>query len=139
VRSNIYCRVVACVATMTVCAGAWAQEQTPAPKEAASSKPAASQVAPDTTEVPAAPKEQPAEQKPAEKKPFKVPAGYRAMTKDGVKYYCRRETPMGSRLAETRCYTQETLEQLAELGQSARDNLSQRTKACVPIESCGGT
>jgi hypothetical protein len=68
---------------------------------------------------------------------FRPPSGYTKKTKGGKTYYCRRETPVGTRFATDYCYTQEQLQRITKAGQSIRDDVSRRTRACSGA-SCMG-
>lgn len=58
-----------------------------------------------------------------------VKTGYKAHTdKDGVKTYCREETPLGTRFANYVCYTPEQLAQQFQLQDLNRDQMEQGSR-----------
>src|SRR5437868_4542771 len=55
--------------------------------------------------------------------------GYRVRKKDGQKLYCRNEAPLGSRLQQTVCLTEEQLREQFIAAEEVRNNM--RKRSCV--------
>jgi hypothetical protein len=75
----------------------------------------------------------------AEEKAFRTPAGYKKKKKkDGAIFYCRSETPIGSRFPQEYCFTQAQLERIDKSKKGMQDDVAMRQRMCTTGAACGG-
>jgi hypothetical protein len=67
----------------------------------------------------------------------KTRSGYRLRQREGQAYYCRTETPTGSRMPVETCYTAAQLEVMDAQAETAKDSLSKARTPCAG-PTCGG-
>jgi len=68
---------------------------------------------------------------------FKAPAGYKKKTKRGSTFYCRTETPVGTRFPTEYCFTEDQLRRMEAANQHMRDDVAHRQQTCAG-SSCMG-
>jgi len=80
-----------------------------------------------------------AAQEAAEKTEFKTPAGYKKKKKkSGEIFYCRSETPIGSRFPQEYCFTQAQLQRMEKSKRGMQDDVAMRQRMCTTGSACGG-
>jgi hypothetical protein len=73
-----------------------------------------------------------------EPEPFKVPAGYQAKTRGKKVVYCKKAMESGTRFAQEKCYSEETLRAMNASREQEQANFDQSRKVCANVESCAG-
>ena len=80
-----------------------------------------------------------ASQEAAEKTEFKTPAGYKKKKKkSGEIFYCKRETPIGSRFPQEYCFTQAQVQRMEKSKRGMQDDVAMRQRMCTTGSACGG-
>ncbi len=59
---------------------------------------------------------------------FKIPAGYRAVTRGLDTVYCTSVTPLGTRMPQKYCLTREQLEQVERQAEAERQRLKEKAR-----------
>ncbi|MCS6946538.1 MAG: hypothetical protein NZM12_02850 [Steroidobacteraceae bacterium] len=68
--------------------------------------------------------------------PVQLPPGYRKRVVKGETLYCKKTTPIGSRMPKWLCVDAEGLRQLEELGATNRDDLRRAQTVCASGTAC---
>jgi len=67
----------------------------------------------------------------------KTRSGYRLRQRNGESFYCRTETPTGSRMPVETCYTAAQIEQMDAQAATAKDAINKTRTPCAG-PTCGG-
>jgi hypothetical protein len=71
-----------------------------------------------------------------EAEPFKVPPGYQVKTRGKKVVYCKKAAESGTRFAQEKCYSEETLRAMDAASKEEQTSLDQTRKVCATVESC---
>lgn len=71
-----------------------------------------------------------------------VPAGYKAVERNGTTLYCAKVASLGTKFKQEVCMTQDQYDEVQRRGENARQDLRKTTKMCAGgsgIGSCNGS
>lgn len=131
-------RLIPLVLALALSAGC---ASTPTTPPAATAQPAAAPavIAPEAGSAVLAANASPTAEATAAGEVMRVPPGYKDVNRNGVRYFCKSMTTLGSRFSQQICMTEDEYREVKRRGESVRTDLERSTTVCASSaeNACG--